>query len=83
MIETVTIDSLIEKMIKLFPDISNDAIPFLLLVQGCLPRSPAPEDMDRAAVSRIHLHNRLLELEHEVIRAKELYFNNFTGSIRS
>ncbi len=79
----ITIDNLIEKMIELFPDISNDAIPFILLIQGCLPKSPTPEDMDKAAILRVRLYDRLLELEHEVIRIKELYPNDLTRSIRS
>jgi hypothetical protein len=83
MIQIVTIDTLIEKLTKLFPDISKDAIPLTLLIQGCLPKSPRTEDVEEAITARMRLYNRLLEIEDEVNRAKELHSNDISGGIRS
>ena len=81
--ETISIDILIEKMTSLFPDLSPDAIPLTLLVQGCLPKSHSRADIEKALLSRINMHQRLKEIEDEIIRTKELYFDNLPGSIRS
>jgi hypothetical protein len=82
MIQIVTIDTLIEKLTKLFPDISKDAIPLTLLIQGCLPKSPRTEDVEEAITARMRLYNRLLEIEDEVNRAKELHSDDISGGIR-